>query len=104
MADIRRLPGANTDGWDWQARGLCRGLDSAIFFHPEHERGEARRHRDTVAKLLCQHCPVQQQCRTHALTVREPYGVWGGLSAEDRDQLLHPARTSHPSTDIPEPR
>ncbi len=95
MADIRRLPGATTDDWEWQTRGLCRGLDSAVFFHPDYERGTARHHRDAVAKSLRQRCPVQPQCRTHALTVREPYGVWGGLSAEDRDQILHPQPTVH---------
>ena len=25
-----------------------------------------------------------EQCRTHALAVREPYGVWGGLTEEER--------------------
>lgn len=79
-------------------RGLCRGLDSAIFFHPDHERGEARDRRDTVAKSLCRDCPVQHQCRTHALTAREPFGVWGGLTAEDRTELLHPHRTVHTNT------
>lgn len=79
-------------------RGLCRGLDSAIFFHPDYERGEARLRRDTVAKSLCRDCPVQTQCRTHALTAREPFGVWGGLTAEERHQLLRPHRTVHTST------
>lgn len=98
VADVRRLPGSNTDRWDWQVSGMCRGLDSAVFFHPDDERGEARQQRDERAKSLCRQCPVQQQCRTHALTVREPYGVWGGLSAEERGQLLHVRsnRQDHP--------
>jgi WhiB family redox-sensing transcriptional regulator len=25
------------------------------------------------------------QCAAHALSVREPYGVWGGMSEEDRE-------------------
>jgi WhiB family redox-sensing transcriptional regulator len=25
------------------------------------------------------------QCRDHALKAREPYGVWGGMSEEDRE-------------------
>ena len=24
----------------------------------------------------------------HALAVREPYGIWGGLSEDDREQIL----------------
>jgi WhiB family transcriptional regulator, redox-sensing transcriptional regulator len=30
---------------------------------------------------------VIDQCRRHALTVREPYGVWGGLSEDDRELI-----------------
>jgi len=28
------------------------------------------------------------QCREHALSVGEPYGIWGGLSANEREELL----------------
>jgi WhiB family redox-sensing transcriptional regulator len=28
-----------------------------------------------------------QQCRQHGLSVREPYGVWGGLTEEDREAI-----------------
>jgi len=29
-------------------------------------------------------CPVLEECREHALSTREPYGVWGGMSEEER--------------------
>ena len=88
MADTRRLPVPVTDIWDWQIRGACRGMDSALFFHPENERGSARSGREARAKQICATCPVLAQCRTHALAVREPYGVWGGLSESERDDLV----------------
>ena len=28
------------------------------------------------------------QCRSHALQVGEPYGIWGGLSESEREILL----------------
>ncbi|HEX2419554.1 MAG TPA: WhiB family transcriptional regulator, partial [Micromonosporaceae bacterium] len=28
------------------------------------------------------------ECAAHALAVREPYGVWGGFSETEREQLL----------------
>ena len=28
-----------------------------------------------------------ERCREHALAVREPYGVWGGLSEDDRERI-----------------
>jgi WhiB family redox-sensing transcriptional regulator len=29
-----------------------------------------------------------QLCRDHALAVQEPYGIWGGLSEDDRTEIL----------------
>jgi WhiB family transcriptional regulator, redox-sensing transcriptional regulator len=88
VADIRRLPVPVTDIWDWQMRGACRGMDSGFFFHPEGERGPARANREARAKQICRSCPVLDQCRRHALEVHEPYGVWGGLSEADRDEII----------------
>jgi WhiB family redox-sensing transcriptional regulator len=90
MADFSRLPGPNADLWDWQLRGLCRGKDSSLFFHPEGERGAARSSRESAAKEICLNCPVQNRCADHALKVREPYGVWGGMTEEEREE--HHAR------------
>src|SRR5215218_6920357 len=85
MAEISRLPGPVADVWEWQFQGTCRWVDPAVFFHPEGERGPARRRRDDAAKAVCATCPVVAPCREHALTVREPYGVWGGLSEQERE-------------------
>lgn len=87
MADLSRLPGPNADFWDWQLDSACRGLDSDIFYHPDGERGSARERRVSTAKAICAACPVIAQCRAHALKVREPYGVWGGLGEEDREVI-----------------
>lgn len=37
-------------------------------------------------------CPVRAQCAAHALAVREPYGVWGGLTEDEREELMGRAR------------
>jgi WhiB family transcriptional regulator, redox-sensing transcriptional regulator len=88
MAELSRLPGPVMDLWEWQYQGACREADPNLFFHPEGERGGTRRRRDEAAKAICATCPVIQQCREHALKVREPYGVWGGLSEDDRQAIL----------------
>lgn len=88
MAELSRLPGPNADLWEWQLLGACRAHDPSLFFHPEGERGSARSNREAAAKAICAGCPVLAQCRRHALAVREPYGVWGGLSEDDREELL----------------
>jgi len=88
MLQPQELPGPNADFWDWQMAGSCRGVDSSVFFHPDGERGRARVQREMRAKQLCRQCPVIVQCRSHALTVGEPYGIWGGLSESEREVLL----------------
>jgi WhiB family redox-sensing transcriptional regulator len=88
MADIRRLPVPVTEIWDWQIHASCRGMNSDLFFHPERERGPARAAREARAKTVCRGCRVIEQCRSHALAVREPYGVWGGLSEAERHEQL----------------
>jgi WhiB family redox-sensing transcriptional regulator len=69
-------------------RAACRGTDTAQFYHPENERGPSRLRRETKAKALCASCPVIENCLNWALSTREPHGVWGGTSAEEREQLL----------------
>ena len=88
MTDISRLPVPVSENWEWQLLGACRGVDSELFFHPEGERGPRRANREAAAKAVCRTCPVVEACRAHALAVREPYGVWGGLAEHERELLL----------------
>jgi WhiB family redox-sensing transcriptional regulator len=99
VADIKRLPGARLDFYEWQLDAACRGMDSAIFFHPVAERNAARELRIAKAKAICHACPAIAECLAHALRVQEPYGIWGGKSEDERAALLgveslrYPART-----------
>ncbi|MEE1786561.1 WhiB family transcriptional regulator [Streptomyces sp. SP17BM10] len=88
MADITRLPGAFEHRWSWQLRGACRTVDSSVFFHPVNERGAAAKQREEEAKSVCARCPVLAECRRYAMEVREPYGVWGGLTEDERRTLI----------------
>lgn len=88
VADTRRLPGPVAEIWDWQLRSLCRDMDSAVFFHPDRERGNARMSRETQAKAICHRCPVLRECREHALRVHEPYGIWGAMTAQERKVVI----------------
>ncbi len=92
MTDISRLPAPSSEIWEWQLHGVCRGMDSEVFFHPEGERGPRRARREANAKALCATCPVLLSCRAHALAAQEPYGIWGGLSEQDRDDILRGRR------------
>jgi len=74
--------------WEWQMLGRCRDRSGTQFFHPDDDLGRiSRRLREAAAKRLCQGCPVRRECVTHALTVGEEYGVWGGFSETERALL-----------------
>lgn len=88
MNNIDLLPAPQAQLWDWQLHGACRGTQSEIFYHPEGERGLARRSRERKAKEICALCPVMRNCRQHSLQYAEPYGIWGGLSESERAALL----------------
>lgn len=88
MAEVRRLPVPREGDWDWQMDAACRGQDTSQFYHPENERGPSRARRERQAKAVCSGCPVLQNCLRWALAAREPYGVWGGMSVEERELIL----------------
>jgi WhiB family redox-sensing transcriptional regulator len=95
MADTSKLPNPVSEIWEWQASGKCRDLESSVFFHPDGERGFARADRIANAKRICRSCPVIVQCRHHALTAEEPFGIWGGLDeSERRTAIAHRRRLS----------
>ncbi|MFD7006229.1 MULTISPECIES: WhiB family transcriptional regulator [Rhodococcus] len=76
----------------WRDSAACRGIEPSMFFSPDNERGIARSHRESRARQICQDCPVLTQCREHALTTGEPYGIWGGMTENDRKRHTNRAR------------
>lgn len=84
---IRRAIRPIADNWEWQQSSACTDMPSDIFFFLEGERGEPRRTREAIAKAICATCAVITECREFALSAQEPYGIWGGLSEEDRMSL-----------------
>ena len=73
--------------WEWQEQGACREADPELFFHPQNERGLARLRRDRAAKAVCARCDVRIECADYSIRSREPYGVWGGLTEEERERI-----------------
>lgn len=74
--------------WQWRRRGACQEAPSELFFHGEETpRGERRRN-ERAAKQICEGCAVLAVCREHALQVGERYGVWGGLTENERIRIL----------------
>jgi WhiB family transcriptional regulator, redox-sensing transcriptional regulator len=99
VVNVQRLPAPVAEVWEWQHAGTCRGQASAMFFHPDGERGRARQTRIEGAKQVCRRCPVIVQCRQHALQVEEPFGVWGGQGEDERREAIRRRRELHRSSD-----
>lgn len=68
----------------WMARGSCRGsrLDPGAWFPDKGEHGG----RTDAAKAICGACPVRAACLAYALARHEGHGIWGGLTAEERNR------------------
>lgn len=75
--------------WEWQLDAACAGLDTSIFYQGDNERGRSVRRRERKAKAICAQCPVIRECLRDALANHEPYGVWGGMSPDERFQLIN---------------
>lgn len=66
---------------DWTTDGRCYGhRDPDLFF----AEGRARQRQ---ALALCAACPVREACLFYALDHGIDFGVWGGLTAEQRRQV-----------------
>lgn len=85
--------------YDWRQDAACRSEDPDLMYpNPTDVLGIAD------AKQVCRTCPVLWDCRGWALQLPELYGVWGGLSEADRDQLLGRRRKRDPDAPKPAPR
>lgn len=73
--------------WDWQSLSACKNMDTSIFFYEDNERGEVKEERIAKAKGICNGCSVRQQCLEFALQIKENYGIWGGLTPEERQTI-----------------
>ena len=72
---------------DWKTDARCRGVDPAVMYPDDEDVAAVAR-----AKGLCGACPVQSQCLEHALLRREKDGVWGGLTARERQRVIRRRR------------
>jgi WhiB family redox-sensing transcriptional regulator len=74
-----------TDYQPWQDRSFCAETDPEAFFP---EKGEPSR----PAKRICRACEVTAECLAWALDNSQRFGIWGGLSPEERLRLARQQR------------
>ncbi len=76
----------------WQARAACRDEDPELFF-PVGNLGPAAR-QEAEAKAVCARCPVAAQCLAYAMRTGQDYGIWGGMTPDERRALARHDRRS----------
>ena len=68
----------------------CTEVGTNLFFAEEGETGR----RDLAhIKALCATCPMQAACLEWALAYPEPFGIWGGLTTQERSRLRRSRRS-----------
>ena len=83
---------------DWQDDAACLGADTRLFYTTSSP--DSKHRSDPEDKLLGRYlycfpseengdveCPVRLQCLEYALKNNELYGVWGGLTGNQRKRL-----------------
>ena len=78
-----------SSAFDWRAKAACRDKDPELFF-PVGNTGAAYQQIEE-AKAVCRTCKVIDACLKCALDTNQDYGVWGGLSEDERRQLKRKA-------------
>ena len=72
-------------GSDWMRRATCTRMEPDIFY-PVGDGAYARAMTE-IAKQACLSCPVRAECLRQALETGEQYGIWGGMTPEERRDL-----------------
>lgn len=67
---------------DWREAARCKEMDPDLFF-PVGTTGSALLQID-AAKSVCRTCSVASNCLEYALESNQEYGIWGGLTEEER--------------------
>jgi len=67
---------------NWRLHAACQAVDPELFF-PVSSAGKCVE-QEAEAKAVCGSCLVRRQCLTFALQTRQAYGIWGGLTEEER--------------------
>src|SRR5690606_36354014 len=75
--------------YSWQRYARCADAGTAMMFpHDADFPGIAR------AKALCERCPVRALCLAEAQERGERFGIWGGLTPDERREARRRERRS----------
>jgi WhiB family redox-sensing transcriptional regulator len=79
--DLASLPPNPAPPDMWQDQAACHGIDPDVFFPTSEEEAGP-------ALTYCGACGIREMCLAWALKNGERYGVWGGLTEQQRRRLV----------------
>lgn len=68
----------------WKTFARCKGADDPDVFFGRNDKLPMTKREVEAARQVCKACPVARECLMAAFQNREDYGVWGGLTVEER--------------------
>lgn len=71
----------------WTDDAKCKDVDPEFFFVESDTKVKSAVKKINEAKAFCQGCPVAVQCLGYAIREDLEYGVYGGLSEDERKDL-----------------
>jgi WhiB family transcriptional regulator, redox-sensing transcriptional regulator len=69
----------------WRVDAACKYLPTELFFPIGH--GPRAQAQTSVAKAVCNACSVRSKCLDYAMAANAQYGVFGGMSEEERREV-----------------
>lgn len=83
----------------WADQALCAQADPDLWFEQSSSRYETHNGREaeerrSMAKAICERCPVRPECLEHAMADSTLQGIWGGLTEKERRELRRARRTA----------
>jgi WhiB family redox-sensing transcriptional regulator len=66
---------------EWQDLAACRTIPVEMFFPPAEQEADD-------AKSVCDACTVREPCLEFAITAGERFGIWGGLTPQERRSIV----------------
>jgi WhiB family redox-sensing transcriptional regulator len=67
----------------WESRAACLGMDTELFYPTG--MSDAALAAAEKAKEICWGCPVRELCQQSAASRDVEFGVWGGVSEQERN-------------------
>lgn len=75
--------------YQWTQQARCSKTSASVMFPHDGDAAGIE-----YAKSLCAECPVRAQCLADALEHGEQWGIWGGLTTNERKKLNRRRKTT----------